>query len=90
MIKRSGVVDSALHGAPGLVGKSLEPEDPRERDASHHPLVKPTNRREATEHAFERALDVVPRPRLISPVMKRSANYSIAYRQTGRVAPILR
>jgi hypothetical protein len=40
MIKCSGVVDSALRGAPGLLGKSLEPEDPREHDASHDLLVK--------------------------------------------------
>src|SRR6266436_9559256 len=94
MIKRSGVVDSALRGAPGPVGKSLEPEDPRERDASRHPVVKlkpnqrrPLNRRNiVTEHA----LDVVPRIRLISPVMQRDANHSIADGQIGRVAPILR
>ena len=39
MIKCLGVVDSALRGAPGLLGKSLEPEDPREHDTSHNPLV---------------------------------------------------
>src|SRR5438309_11502853 len=74
MIKCSGLVDSALRGAPGLVRKSLEPEDPRERDARRHQLIKlkpnqrrPLNRRDiATEHA----LDVMPRIRLISPVMQ--------------------
>ena len=94
MIKCSGVVDSALRGAPGLVGESLEREDPRERDASHHPVVKlkpnqprPLNRRGiATEQAF----DVAARIRLISPVVQRDANYSIANRQIGQVAPILR
>src|SRR4029077_8115338 len=72
MIKSSGVVDSALRVAPGLVGKSLEPEDPRERDASHHSLVKlePNQRRPLNRRgiAIEHALDVAPRIRLISPV----------------------
>ena len=68
MIERSGVVDSALRGAPGLLGKSLEPKDPRECETSHQSLVKlkqnhrqPLNRRDiATEHA----LDVAPRDHL--------------------------
>src|SRR6266404_5907429 len=90
MIKRSGVVDSALRVAPGLVGKSLEPEDPRERDASHHSLVKlePNQRRPLNRRgiAIEHALDVAPRIRLISPVMQRDANHSIADRQIGRAS----
>ena len=54
-----------MRGASGLVGKSLEPEDPCKRAESHHSLVnlnpnqrRPLIRREiATEHA----LDVVSR-----------------------------
>ena len=73
MIKRSGVVDSALHGAPGLVGKSLEPEDLRERAATHHPTkLKPNQRRPLNRRGIvaEYALDVVSRVRLISTVMQ--------------------
>src|ERR1700730_2130742 len=88
------VIDSALRDVPGPVGKSLEPEDPRERDASRHPMVKlkPNQRRLLNRRniATEHALDVVPRIRLISPVMQRGANHSIANGQIGRVAPILR
>jgi hypothetical protein len=94
VINCSGIVDSALRGAPGLVGESLEPEDPRERDTSHTPLVKlkPKQRRppKRRDIAIEHALDVVPRIRLISAVMQRDANYSIADGEIGRVAAILR
>jgi hypothetical protein len=94
MIECSRVVDSALRGAPSVLGKSLEPEDPREHDASHNPLVKykPNHRRTLNRRdiATEHALDVVPRIGLISPVMQRDANQSIADGQIGRVALILR
>jgi hypothetical protein len=91
----SGIIDSALRGAPGLLGKSLEPEDTRERDTSRNPLVKlkaprqrrPLNRRDI---ATEKALDVAPRIRLISAVMQRDANYSIADEQIGQGAAISR
>ena len=94
MIECSGVVERSLRGAPGLIGKSLEPEDPREHDVSHNPLVKykpnhrrPLNRRDiGTEHA----LDVAPRIRLVSSVMQRDADQPIPNGQIGRVAPILR
>ena len=93
MIESSGVVDSALRDAPGLVGKSLEPEDLRERAATHHPTkLKPNQRRLLNRRgiATEHALDVAPRSRLISPIMQRGADHSIADGQIGRVAPILR
>src|SRR5438132_12886114 len=94
MIECPGVVDSALRGAPGLIGKSLEPEDPREHDASHNPLVKykPNHRRPPNwrDIGTEHALDVASRIRLISPVMQRDANQPIPDGQIGRVALSLR
>src|SRR5258708_36933128 len=90
----SRVATSAWRGAPSLLGKPLEPEDPREHDTSHNPLVKykPNHRRPLNrcDIATEHALDVASRIGLISPVMQRGANQSISDRPIGRVTPILR
>ena len=82
MIKCSGIVESALCGTPSLLGKSLEPEDPRKHDTSHNPLVnklKPRQRRPLKQRdiATEHALDVMPRIRPISAVIQQDANYII-------------
>jgi hypothetical protein len=94
MIECSGVVDSALRRVPGLLGKSLEPEDTRERDTSHDPLakLKPGQRRPLIwrDIAAQHALDMVARVRLVSAVMQRAANYPIAHGQLGRVVAISR
>ena len=82
VIARPRVLDIALRDAQGLIGKSLQPQDPRQDHAGHHPLVilkadgmRPVN---GGDVVAEHALEVTPRVRLVSQVVQRGADQPIA------------
>src|SRR5438128_134044 len=89
MIDGVSVLDDASGSAHGLIGKSLKPEDPSKRRSGRQPLVmlKADGVRSARgdDGAAKHTLDVAPRISLVSQVMERKSDHSIADKQVGRV-----
>ena len=90
VLDRERVVDGGLDGPHRLVGKSLEPEDARQRDARGHALVelkahdvRPVR---GADIALQHAFDVAARSRLLSEEVQRRADHPLADERIGRVA----
>jgi hypothetical protein len=76
-----GLLDVAVGGAHGLIGESLQPQDPREDHARDQPLVvlkadrvRPARRRNV---AAQHVLEAPPRVRLIAQIVQRRADHPL-------------
>src|SRR6266849_1746426 len=89
MIDGACIFDDVSDGAHRLIGKSLKPEDARKRGSSRQSLVmlKADGVRSASgdDRAAKHTLDVAPRIGLVSQVMQRKPDHSIADEQVGPV-----
>ena len=92
MIDCSSVLKYTLRDTHRLIGKPLQPEDPRKEDASRHPLVKqkPDGVRTAIggDIAIDLALEVTPRAGVVPQVMEHDPSHSIADHPISRVGAV--
>jgi hypothetical protein len=78
VLDREGVVDPSLDGPHGLVGESLQPQDPRQREACDHSLVElkahDVRAVRGSHVALQHPLGVVTRQRLLSEEVEGDAH----------------
>jgi hypothetical protein len=85
IVARFGLREGAFDGAHGLIGESLEPEDPRKKAARSHTLVEDKAhhswasdwRNVLTEHPF----DPWTRASLVAQQVQDVADQAIAHRR---------
>src|SRR5271168_2797099 len=91
---RARLLDAAFGHLHCLSRKPLQPEDAREEEACHHPLIgleghgmRILRRRDKVSKEM---LDMPPRARLLAMEMLRDPHHSLANQQFVRVAPTRR
>ena len=93
MIDGSNVLDNALRDAHRLIGKPLQPEDPRKEDPPRHPLIEqePDGVRTSIggDITIDLALEVTPRAGLVPQVMQHDPGHSIADHPISRIDELL-
>src|SRR5262249_54059733 len=93
MVERHGFVDAVMHHAYGLIGKSQNPQNLRQHEASRYPLVeleaqemlRAARRRRTSKHALE----MTTRLSRIAREVQREPEHAVAHRRIhGIIRPL--